>query len=92
MTSDEPAVAGSPPAAMRIAELSRRTGVSAHLIRMWERRYGLLTPQRSSAGYRLYGPSEEAVLRAVTALRAAGVPLAQARRSGGRAGRPGRPR
>jgi MerR family transcriptional regulator, light-induced transcriptional regulator len=39
---------------LRIGELSKRTGVSAELLRAWERRYGLLRPARSSGGLRLY--------------------------------------
>jgi DNA-binding transcriptional MerR regulator len=39
---------------LRIGELSKRTGVSAELLRAWERRYGLLRPTRSSGGLRLY--------------------------------------
>jgi DNA-binding transcriptional MerR regulator len=39
---------------LRIGELSKRTGVSAELLRAWERRYGLLHPTRSSGGLRLY--------------------------------------
>ena len=42
----------------RIGELSRRTGVSADLLRAWERRYGLLRPVRSPGGLRLYAPGE----------------------------------
>jgi MerR family transcriptional regulator, light-induced transcriptional regulator len=41
-------------AALRIGELSRRTGVSPELLRAWERRYGLLQPVRSAGGLRLY--------------------------------------
>ena len=39
---------------LRIGELSKRTGVSPELLRAWERRYGLLQPQRSTGGLRLY--------------------------------------
>ena len=39
---------------LRIGEFARRVGVSAELLRAWERRYGLLHPVRSPAGYRLY--------------------------------------
>jgi DNA-binding transcriptional MerR regulator len=39
---------------LRIGELSRRSGVSVELLRAWERRYGLLRPQRSAGGLRLY--------------------------------------
>ena len=44
---------------VRIGELSRRTGVSADLLRAWERRYGLLRPIRSEGGFRLYSPQDE---------------------------------
>jgi DNA-binding transcriptional MerR regulator len=45
-----------------IGELSRRTGVAAHLLRYYEAQ-GLLEPERASSGYREYGP--EAVLAVV---------------------------
>jgi len=38
----------------RIGELSRRLGVSAHVLRARESRYGLLQPVRSAGGIRLY--------------------------------------
>jgi DNA-binding transcriptional MerR regulator len=44
--------------ALRIGELSRRTGVSPELLRAWERRYGLLHPTRSAGGLRLYAPDD----------------------------------
>jgi MerR family transcriptional regulator, light-induced transcriptional regulator len=43
---------------LRVGELSRRTGVSADLLRAWERRYGLLEPTRSGGGLRLYSPGD----------------------------------
>jgi MerR family transcriptional regulator, light-induced transcriptional regulator len=39
---------------LRIGELSRRTGVKPDLLRAWERRYGLLRPERTAGGFRLY--------------------------------------
>ncbi len=48
---------------VRIGELSRRVGVSTELLRAWERRYGLLRPERSSGGFRLYGRDDEARVR-----------------------------
>ena len=39
---------------LRIGELSRRLGVSGHVLRAWESRYGLLQPVRSAGGFRLY--------------------------------------
>jgi DNA-binding transcriptional MerR regulator len=42
------------PESLRIGEFARRVGVSAELLRAWERRYGLLEPVRSPGGFRLY--------------------------------------
>lgn len=63
---------------LRIGELSRRTGISSDLLRAWERRYGLFAPDRTAAGYRLYG--EQDVLRAQGMLQAieGGLSAAQA--------------
>lgn len=46
-----------------IGELSRRTGVSVDLIRVWERRYGLLQPTRSEGNFRLYSAHDVTRLR-----------------------------
>ncbi len=56
------------PRNLRIGELSRRTGISPDLLRAWERRYELFAPDRTAAGYRLYG--EQDVLRAQGMLQA----------------------
>ena len=65
---------------IRIGELSRRVGVSAELLRAWERRYGLLSPSRTSGGLRLYGEGDErSVVRMLEHL-AAGVSAAEAAR------------
>ena len=53
---------------VRIGELSRRTGVGIDTLRAWERRYGLLHPERSSGGFRLYGRSDQERVRAMKAL------------------------
>jgi MerR family transcriptional regulator, light-induced transcriptional regulator len=45
---------------VRIGELSRRQGVSPDLLRAWERRYGLVAPERTQGGFRLYSPEDEA--------------------------------
>lgn len=37
-----------------IRQASIRSGVSVPLIRAWERRYGVVKPQRTASGYRLY--------------------------------------
>lgn len=41
---------------------AERTGLSAHVIRMWERRYGAVSPQRTESGRRLYSDAEVARL------------------------------
>jgi DNA-binding transcriptional MerR regulator len=43
-----------PAEGLRIGEFARRVGVSAAVLRAWERRYGLLEPIRSAGGFRLY--------------------------------------
>lgn len=50
---------------IRIGELSRRLGVSPDLLRVWERRYGLLRPRRTEGGFRLYSPADEERVRAM---------------------------
>ena len=37
-----------------ISEAANRAGVSVDVLRAWERRYGVVTPQRTATGYRLY--------------------------------------
>jgi DNA-binding transcriptional MerR regulator len=37
-----------------IREVARQTGVNAVTLRAWERRYGLIVPQRTSKGHRLF--------------------------------------
>lgn len=62
----------------RIGVLASRVGVSETLLRAWELRYGLLSPTRSDAGYRLYGPEDERRARAMQDARRRGVPAGQA--------------
>jgi MerR family transcriptional regulator, light-induced transcriptional regulator len=50
---------------LRIGELSRRSGVSPELLRAWERRYGLLRPQRTAGGLRLYSSGDLERVRAM---------------------------
>src|ERR1700750_1775776 len=42
----------------RIGEFARRVGVTPELLRAWEQRYGLLRPERSPGGFRLYGEDD----------------------------------
>ena len=84
---------------LRIGELSRRLGVSDHVLRAWESRYGLLQPLRSAGGFRLYSEADESRVRRMQAYLAGGLSAAEAARAvlGGRRGYPtgrrrGRPR
>lgn len=47
----------------RIGTLAQLSGVSTHLIRIWERRYNALEPSRSSGRARLYSPADLERLR-----------------------------
>jgi MerR family transcriptional regulator, light-induced transcriptional regulator len=50
-------------AGLRIGQLSRRVGVTPDVLRAWERRYGVLRPQRSRSGQRLYTSADETRVR-----------------------------
>ncbi len=65
---------------IRIGALSEQTGVSADVLRSWERRYGLLTPQRTAGGFRLYSAADAVRIRSMTALIAIGIPASEAAR------------
>ena len=66
---------------LRIGELSRRLGVSDHVLRAWENRYGLLQPVRSPGGFRLYSEADEARVRQMQAYLADGLSAAEAARA-----------
>jgi MerR family transcriptional regulator, light-induced transcriptional regulator len=65
---------------LRIGELSRRLGVSDHVLRAWESRYGLLRPVRTEGGFRLYSAADERRVRRMQALLAEGLSAAEAAR------------
>ena len=46
-----------------IKQAAARTGLSVPIIRVWERRYGVVQPSRTPAGYRLY--DDESIARLV---------------------------
>ncbi len=47
----------------RIHRFSKLTGLSTHVIRAWERRYGLVTPLRGPNRYRLYNDEDVRLFR-----------------------------
>ena len=68
-----------------IGEASARSGVSVPLLRAWQRRYDIVTPARTAAGYRLYDDAAVTTLRRMRALVDSGwspAQAAQALRSG----------
>jgi MerR family transcriptional regulator, light-induced transcriptional regulator len=68
-------------AVLRIGELSRRLGVSDHVLRAWERRYGLLRPMRSPGGFRLYSEDDERRVRRMQVHLSRGLSAAEAARA-----------
>ena len=49
-----------------IKQAAARTGLTIPTIRAWERRYAIVTPARTAAGYRLY---DEAAIERLAAMR-----------------------
>jgi len=68
----------------KIGTLARLTGFSPALLRAWEKRFGLISPQRGGGRQRVYGDDDLVVLRRVRTLvdegRAIGEIAAQGRR------------
>lgn len=61
---------------LNASEAARRLGVSTKALRLYEQR-GLVTPSRTLAGYRTYGPAEMARAAEIVSLRLLGLSLAQ---------------
>jgi DNA-binding transcriptional MerR regulator len=61
------------------SEAAKRLGVSTKALRVYEQR-GLLTPGRTAAGYRAYGPDEMVRAAEIVSLRALGLSLTQVAR------------
>jgi MerR family transcriptional regulator, light-induced transcriptional regulator len=51
-----------------IRQAAARTGIPVALLRAWEARYGIVTPRRTAAGYRLYDEAAIEQLRAMRGL------------------------
>jgi DNA-binding transcriptional MerR regulator len=64
----------------RIAEASRLTGVAPPVLRAWEARYGVPTPKRTRAGYRVFDAEDVALTTAMRDLVSRGVAPAEAAR------------
>lgn len=77
---DEPSPSPTEGSLVRIGELARRTGVPASTLRAWERRYGVIAPERGESGYRLYDEDDERRLRRMVQLVGSGLAPAEAAR------------
>ncbi len=62
-----------------IRELAARTQVNTVTIRAWERRYGILKPQRTAKGHRLYTEADVSRVQQALAWIARGVPIGKVR-------------
>jgi DNA-binding transcriptional MerR regulator/methylmalonyl-CoA mutase cobalamin-binding subunit len=62
----------------RIKEFAAAVGMQEVTLRAWERRYGLLRPERSAGGFRLYSRADERRVRSMQAHMARGIAAAQA--------------
>jgi DNA-binding transcriptional MerR regulator len=65
---------------LRIGEVARRTGLTPGVLRVWERRYGVLRPARTQGGFRLYSEDDVARVRRMRELVDSGVGTAEAAR------------
>ena len=63
-----------------IAVVVARTGVSEHLLRVWERRYGAVAPARGEGGHRRYSDADVARVRLLHAVTRAGRLIGQVAR------------
>jgi DNA-binding transcriptional MerR regulator/methylmalonyl-CoA mutase cobalamin-binding subunit len=57
--------------------VASRTGLSTHVLRAWERRYGVVAPTRTEGGQRLYSDADIERLALLQALTAGGAPISQ---------------
>jgi DNA-binding transcriptional MerR regulator len=64
---------------LNAAEAAKRLGVSVKALRLYEQR-GLVTPRRTAAGWRVYGPEEMSRVTEIAALRELGISLGQVAR------------
>jgi DNA-binding transcriptional MerR regulator len=62
--------------ALSASDAAQQLGVSIKTLRVYEQR-GLITPQRTAAGYRVYGPDEMRRAAEIISLRALGLSLRQ---------------
>jgi MerR family transcriptional regulator, light-induced transcriptional regulator len=72
MPMDEDTTARHP-----IGVVAKRTGISLHVLRAWERRYDVVRPMRTAGGQRLYSDADIARLRLLRRVTEAGRNISQ---------------
>lgn len=60
-----------------IGVVARRTGITLHVLRAWERRYGVVEPERTAGGQRLYSDADIERLRLLRQVTEAGRGISQ---------------
>ncbi|OEE77325.1 helix-turn-helix-type transcriptional regulator [Enterovibrio norvegicus FF-162] len=68
---------GSDKTPLAIGEVSERTGVNTVTLRAWQRRYGLLKPQRTPKGHRLYSEHDVERIKEILSWLHKGVAVSQ---------------
>jgi MerR family transcriptional regulator, light-induced transcriptional regulator len=63
------------PTLFPIGAVARKTGLSTHVLRAWERRYGVVEPKRAESGTRLYNDADVVRLRLLKRVTDAGHPI-----------------
>ena len=59
----------------KIKDLENLTGIKAHTIRMWEKRYGLLNPCRTETNFRTYSDEDLQSILLVSVLNNNGIKI-----------------
>jgi DNA-binding transcriptional MerR regulator len=67
------------PPRFTIRAASALTGINENTLRAWERRYGLISPERTAKGYRLYSDEDIARLRLIQRAMRGGIPVGRVR-------------
>ncbi|MBN2034873.1 MAG: MerR family transcriptional regulator [Deltaproteobacteria bacterium] len=67
---------------LTIREMSRRSGVSTHALRFWEKELsGIIVPQRTKGGQRRYTPEHLLVVNEIKILKDKGMSLTEIRQA-----------
>ena len=61
----------------KIKQLEQLTGIKAHTIRIWEKRYGIIAPHRSETDIRLYTNDDLTLLLNISILNQKGVKISK---------------